>query len=288
MFQRSYHYLIAGLPDLLMGDRKMPVSVLEFRDLLREALDECDYSLIRILFLPYDHINLLNTAFKKNEPFNSFGNCNQSEIEQLLNKNDSDANPTLFLPSYLISIANQLRDGDREITLDQCQRELTSAYYLYLSTHPNELVAKFGQMELTIRNVLAAANGRKYNYPFEPYLFGDDETVDALKKNRSRDFGLSSDVEYIDTLVNLFDLPDILEREQKIDALRWHLLDDLTFFNYFSVEKIVGYMIKLIIVERWSLLDVEKGREFFRQLLKDIESGYKIPEEFNLTHGKKQ
>jgi hypothetical protein len=43
-------------------------------------------------------------------------------------------------------------------------------------------------------NIMLALNGRKHDIPFEDALIGDDEVTLALKKSRSRDFGLSNEI----------------------------------------------------------------------------------------------
>jgi hypothetical protein len=71
-----------------------------------------------------------------------------------------------------------------------------------------------------------------------------------------------------------------MQREKAIDMLKWDWLDENTFFNYFTIEKLISYYIKLEMIERWIKLDPETGREFFKKLIKDLESGYEFPEDF--------
>jgi hypothetical protein len=131
-------------------------------------------------------------------------------------------------------------------------------------------------------------NGRKFDIPFENALVGGDEVVLALKKSRTRDFGLSAEISDIEHLIQIFETENLLDRELKLDTHKWHHMDEITFFNYFSVEKVIAFILKLLIVERWMELDAEKGKEMFNQLLKELESGFQFPEEFTLAYGKKK
>lgn len=54
---------------------------------------------------------------------------------------------------------------------------------------------------------------------------------------------------------------DILERERALDRLRWRTADELTTFDYFDIDKLLAYLVKVAIVERWSALNAEEGRE---------------------------
>ena len=53
--------------------------------------------------------------------------------------------------------------------------------------------------------------------------------------------------------------------------------DEINTFNYFAVDVLLGYLIKLIIVERWIALEPHRGREIFQQLTAiDAERIYQI------------
>jgi len=57
-------------------------------------------------------------------------------------------------------------------------------------------------------------------------------------------------------------------------------MEDNTFFNYFTVEKIFVFLMKLEMIERWVSLDKEKGNEMFRQLIDQLKDEVQIPQEF--------
>ena len=53
-------------------------------------------------------------------------------------------------------------------------------------------------------------------------------------------------------------------------------------------ERILGFVQKLFIAERWLELDKEKGQQIFKQLLEEIQSNFEFPEEFAITYGKRK
>jgi hypothetical protein len=57
-------------------------------------------------------------------------------------------------------------------------------------------------------------------------------------------------------------------------------MEDNTFFNYFTIEKIFVFLMKLEMIERWVSLDKEKGNELFRQLIDQLKDEVQIPQEF--------
>ena len=70
---------------------------------------------------------------------------------------------------------------------------------------------------------------------------------------------------------------DLLEREHGLDDFAWEKVSELTLFNYFDLDAILGFIAKLHIIERWSSLDEETGRELFDRLLSEVKD----------IHGKK-
>ena len=68
---------------------------------------------------------------------------------------------------------------------------------------------------------------------------------------------------------------DILERERGIDDLMWEKIDEMTTYDYFDLEAVLGFLAKLHIVERWYILDEKTGREMFRKLVDEVRGTFK-------------
>lgn len=56
------------------------------------------------------------------------------------------------------------------------------------------------------------------------------------------------------------------------------IFEDSTFFNYFTVEKVLAFVLKMEMIERWKLLSVEKGAKIFRELLVSLKEGVNFEE----------
>lgn len=285
---RNYYCLVAGLPDLVMEDRKLAFTSVALRDVLREDLHPQDYRLVSLFFLPYDHQNIINRLFNKDTSFDKRGVYAEEVIDEVTDKKAFELAEETGLFSYLNAFLSDFYEREEKPARQDAERQLTSAYYQMLLGGSNSFVNAFAQQELTVRNIIVALNGRKYDLEVEKDIIGDGDVVDALKKSRARDFGLTTDVEMLDHLMQIHENPDPLDREMKLDLLRWQFLDEETFFNYFTIEKVLAFTLKLMIVERWFELDEEKGRELFKNLINDLETGYEFPEEFKLSHGKKK
>lgn len=285
---RNYYCLVAGLPDLAMEERKLAFTSAILREMLQEDLHPQDYSLVSLFFLPYDHWNIINRLFNKELPFDKRGVYPEELIEEITDKKAFDLAEKTDLPDYINQFLRNFFEREDKPASHNIERELTAAYYKMLQKQKNDFVRAYAKHELTIRNVFVALNGRKFDLEVEKDIIGDDDLSEALKKSRARDFGLTADVEILDQLMQIHEMPDPLDREMKLDLLRWQFLENETFFNYFTIEKVLAFTLKLMITERWFELDEEKGRELFKNLINDLETGYTFPEEFKLSHGKKK
>ena len=62
---------------------------------------------------------------------------------------------------------------------------------------------------------------------------------------------------------------DVYKR-QKLYALRWNWMEDAIFFDYFTIERIFAFLLKLEMIERWISLDKERGNQLFRSIIDDV------------------
>jgi len=287
MMNRNYYCLVAGLPDIIADEKKLAFSSLEFRDMLQESLNFTDFELAKLYYLPYDHKNLLNLLFKKNIEWDERGNYNKDLNEVIGDRKSFESAEDLKLLPYLYDFINQFYSEDGIDSYYAAELMITSGYYDYLLKNSNQFVKKVAEHDKKVGNVMAALTGRKHEIKYEHHLIGVDDITTAIKKSHSREFGLSGDLPEIETLVQIYETDNLVDREYKIDLYKWQYLDDITFFNYFTIEKILAYIQKLFIVERWYSLDKEKGHKMFNKILEELKSGFQLSDEFTITYGKK-
>jgi len=283
----KYYCLVAGLPDILLGDKKTTYTSLTLLEALKEELAAKDIDMVQALYLPFDHRNLLNLIYKEEKEHDPRGVYTTLELEPLTDKKHLDTLEDVSFPSYMVSFANEVLNAEEAIDKTQAEILLTQKYYAYLRNFNNLFLNQYLDFEVNQKNIFTALNGRKYQIDIEKELIGGGDIVEALAKSRSRDFGLAGELEYIEPMIQLFEESNILDRELKIDQLKWDFIEDATFFNYFTVERIMAFVYKLFMVERWLLLSEEEGRKLFKRLLNELETSYEFPEEYKLSHGKK-
>ena len=135
---------------------------------------------------------------------------------------------------------------------------------------------------MNVRNLITALNCRKYHLDIEKEVIGDSYFTRQLKTSRAKDFELSDDYPYVDTVLTLFEKDNIAEREYRIDMLYWEFLDEMTEHKYFTFDNVIAFTLKLMILERWSKMTTEQGKAIFRDLLERFKNEFQFAKEFDI------
>ncbi len=271
--KRQYHCLVAGLQDITLDIHKLSFTQVAFKESLQEELHPTDYVWVEKLFLPIDNTNLLNLLQKNDKPFLEGGNFSKEILEENIRESES-------LPSYMKTFIAASKDNEPLFPGLSAENELTTLYYQEMLSLKNTFLRTWFRNDLTIRNMLTALAARRHKIPYENQIIGTDELSEAIRKSHARDFGLGAEIDYIEEIVEIARIEDIQDREKALDQLRWNYLDDVTFFEYFTIERILAYVIKLGMVDRWLAIDKEYGNDMFQKLLKELQGSYKLPESF--------
>ena len=278
MSKKNYYCLVAGLPDLFFNESKQGFSSLDFKNELQYQLSKTDLELVKLLYLPNDNKNLLNLLFEKNEPFNKLGNYEKEFLEnQILQP--------VEIPNYMTRFLKWAKNLEtRELNL-QIENKLHSLFYEYALLTKNNFLNEWFKFELNIKNILTAFNCVQFNYSTEKHLIqvSQNNTVYSLLISKRLKHELfEEELPFSDQIFRVAESntsPE--EKEKAIEKILWAYLDEQTFFHYFTIEKILSYIIKLGIIERWMKLDAETGKALLNKLIEELKLSYTFPEEFS-------
>lgn len=276
----KYYYLVAGLPELTLDDSKLSYTVADFKTEIYPGLSVADQKLIDLFYLKFDNTNVLKLLNDKDAVIDPRGNYTAEELVEAIAiiKEGGEMDAKSF-PSYLsIFISDYFNTSSPQEILPE--NELSARYYAYAMECGNRFVASWFEFNLNINNILVAFMVRKYKWDITRNVLGDTEICEALRTSGARDFGLAGEVDCFDQLQKINEITELVEREKRIDSLRWNWMEDAIFFDYFTIERIFAFLLKLEMIERWMALDKEKGSQLFRSIIQELKNEVQIPAEF--------
>lgn len=275
----TYYCLVAGLPDISLDDGKLSYSVSDFKAELYPDLSTQDRKLIDLFYLKFDNTAILKLLKNKDAVIEDKGNFSAEELLQLIEAVREGDTPDKKYPSYLVNFVSQYL----QLSQDELYRAddlLAALYYSYGMSSNNAFIASWFEFNLNLNNILAALAARKYKLEVSSVIVGATSICEQLRTSNARDFGLNEILEYFEALQRIADIEELVEREKKVDMLKWKWLEDESFFHYFTIERIFVFLMQLEMIERWISLDKEKGNELFRKMIQDLKNEVQIPEEF--------
>ena len=283
ILKRKYHTLIAELPDLVIDERKLPYTALSYRNELYPQLSRADKKLFDLFFLKYDNKNLLSYLKDKEASFDERGRYTADDFDGLIQlcKETEQPKQSLF-PTYFVDFLNYYNRNDSSATVASDTDYLSALYYKHALGCRNGFVRNWFEMNLDLYNILAALTCRKYHYPVADFVIGDNATAKALRTSHARDFGLGYDVENFEKIIAVWEEPDLLVKEERIDGLKWQWIEGHAVFFYFTVEKLFANLLMLDILERWTALDKKAGLEAFRTMVSAMKGAFKQEEKINI------
>ena len=162
-------------------------------------------------------------------------------------------------------------EGEDAETVDTSRRfekELFGAYYAACGKAGSRFLREWSAFDRNLRNVSAAVTARAAGRAVEEVVVGGGDVAEQLQRSSAADFGLRGELPYIDAVIAAVnDEANLVEKEHKIDLIRWNEATELATFDYFDINTILSYLARVNIVARWTQLDAVRGREMFDRLM---------------------
>ena len=277
----NYYCYIAGLPDIQIDNQKSIPAQEEILDELKQILSKGDMALLDLLRLKYDNDNLLKFLANRDAELNPLGKLTSQDWAELIEliDNSDERNPVrdARLLKYVLEFYTTIRNEQSEEKIDFAEDFLAALYYKYGMECKNKFVADWFEFNLNINNILTALTCRKYGWDIKSAIVGDNVVAETIRNSVSaRDFNLKAEIDYFDALVSISETANLLDREHRIDALKWNWLEENTFFSSFSIEKVLSFWLRCELMHRWDNLSMEEGAEIFRQMINDLKKDVKF------------
>lgn len=273
----EYYSFIAGLPDIQPDDTKSVITLDTLKADIEESISEADQKILNLFFYTFDNQNLYSLLLGENAEWNTLGTLSKENIDDFIAfAKDGKIHQDTHLPPYFADFISAYH-ADAPIYADMSWRDqLTTLYYLHALESENEFTKAYFEFNLNLQNVLSAISARQHGIDINKVVIGDSEVTESIKNNTSKDFGIAAMFPYLEETLRIEESKNPLEKEQKIDALRWQWIEDQTVFHYFSKERIFAYMLKLEMVERWQKMEKATGKTAFSEYVKNLVDSVEI------------
>lgn len=255
----NYYFLGSLLPDLHL-DEKPDIGFVELNRLVHDNLSAHDFAKTITIRNYFDIYNL--RAYWKDLELNPVGNLDANAIEEALITKSG-------LPPYVFDYLDKYESKEErlhhfpELLATFFQKEIqraSGAFLLYLT------------LERELRLILLAYRAKKlgrdvvkelqYEDPedeFVAQIIAQKDAVDYEPPEKYADFKQILNDYYSDPI--LF--------QKAYYSYLFRKIDEIIDVDSFATDRILAYMIKLIVVEKWQSLDKEKGLEIVDSILKE-------------------
>jgi hypothetical protein len=273
MFSTEYYYLVAGLREWTLESDTKGFNVREIVDEILAELTKRDREAVKLLYAYYDCENIIAYRSER-ERHNELGNLSRQQIEDMLRERSYgylSANVAKVV-KYFNETDDEERDEDYVIN-DTFEHALFDAYYRDLAESKCSFLKAWGEFDRNLRNISAALAAREAGRSVADVVVGGGEVVEQLKGSSAADFGLRGELQYIDAVISaVSDEKNIVEKERKIDKVREEQAWDIASFDFFNINFILSYLIRVNIIARWMLLLPEAGRDMLNRLMRDLDA----------------
>lgn len=180
-------------------------------------------------------------------------------------RQEDNRTDNFFARDLINEIRSQLSAQDEavlDLLLEGCDPgKLNAEFYRKALKHGNRFIREWFRFDLDLRNTVVYYLNDSLGRP-------EEQDMVLLEGRETEEFF------ELDAAKAVLNGGDILKREQGLDDLRWQKIDDLTMLDSLDLEILLGYVLKVKIIDRWMQLDPESGRALFRKLVEDIRSTY--------------
>ncbi|MBS0625564.1 MAG: DUF2764 family protein [Verrucomicrobia bacterium] len=255
-----YPFIVAALPEIKIG-AKPEVSFKEVKELLSMNLIRKDMEKVNLLLKSVDLENI--RSFWLGLPLNEWGTLNGKELEEALLVKDS-------FPPFLVEFL------DRYDTTEERLHNFPSLYaslYRDLAPELSGFLKQYYHFERELRLILTALRAKKWGRdvvrelqfedPHDPFI------MQILVQKDSAEYVPPKEYEDLKELF-MENSSDPLKLHRALSQYRFdRILEIEEGYSSFTIDRILGFLARLMIVEMWNQMNKEKGLSLIDDLSKN-------------------
>lgn len=257
--QNNYYFLGTLLPDLRIGDPP-EIALREYETLLEENLTAQDLAKTHVIRNYYDILNL--RLYWKGDPLSPLGNFDSSALEEAFATRS-------MLPRYVFDFIDKYASEEERLRHFPA---LLSAYFKAEIKSATGLFKRYLILERELSLVTTAYRAKKLGRDILTELQYEDPDEEFIAQMLAqKDASAYTPPEKYEDLKAIFehegDSP--LKLHQALIDYRFRKIDEWLDIELFSIDRIIGYMLQLIMVTLWQEMDRQKGIEIVDTMLKE-------------------
>jgi len=247
----SQYYFIGSVLPGLSFEVPPEIHFLELDVLLRDNLSQKDYQKTKAIRRFFDILNL--RALWLNEKMDPHGEMNALQIEEALITGGG-------LPDYIFDFLARYDSIEERLKHFPF---LLANFFKHAQHNKDPFLRDYFKFERELRLVTtgfrAKKLGRDLNLELQYEDPEEDIILELISRNNAKVFEPPEKYEEIKSIFEKFG-DDPLMLQKALDEYRFNFIDQLVDMpDFFSIERILAYMVQLIIVEKWFELDKVEG-----------------------------
>ncbi|MEC7839153.1 MAG: DUF2764 family protein [Chlamydiota bacterium] len=255
----NYYFLATLLPDLQIG---VPpeIDFYEFAELLKMNLSKADFEKVQTIQRYYDIQNV--RSFWREETLSHRGSFDEKELEEaFLTKSG--------LPEYVYDFEERYDSKNDRL---HHFASLISSYFDEEIPKATGFLREYLEFERGLRLVLTGLRSKllKRDIMTELQYENSDDNIVAqlIAQKDSTEYEPPSKFSEVKVLYEE-NCEKPFQLHKMLAEYRFEKITEMVGAEFFTIDRILAYMVKLIIVEKWLELDKKKGMEIVDTIVKE-------------------
>ena len=273
---RNYYYFVTGLKELPLIDEKLSFDY-SLLELIKDISSEIPVKYrkpITDYLINYDNENLCNLLENSKIDFNKLAVLTSEELIEIVSlyKEKSEYAINFSIPSFWNDFILNFLEGTRQNKELLLIDELNIEYFKYLKKSRSKFLRAYLDYDFNLKNLASAVNAKNFKLEKSTVIIPVNEFSSRLINDSSYDNIIKEEFNILSDELAMMEKLNVLDLELRLDYKRLDYINDLLVYEYFSVDKILGYLVKLSIVKRWSDIDKVKGTAIFNSITDNIKN----------------
>jgi hypothetical protein len=261
----EYYFLASLLPHLEIGHVPF-LGFFELMELLKINLTQEDLQKVeRILgFIDLENLRALWTG----EPLDPRGNLTKEQLEEISQSRHGVG--TEELPAFLFEFLEKYPTPEDRVRQFQL---LFTRYLEYEIEREEGFLKNFFSFEREWRLVFIGFRAKKLGKNIDAELQFEDQTdpivAQILAQKDSKNYEPPFEYKELKPIFEAYaDTP--LQLHQELYEFRFRRLQEFVEGKHFSIDRILGYLARLYLVEKWQELNVQEGLEIIDTIERNV------------------